>query len=285
MAEDTEEPSALVKSSKSHSKGQHSESEDNKIVRSAKPSPSLTSGPELDAILFIKMDFYEMTLEQFLFPKVPKEGEFIRQHCFHIPTTAQFLSAIIDGVEYIHSHGMVHRDLKPGNILLSVHSSYSPGSIDIMRCPQCPKRGSDKHCFITPHIGDFGLVAEIKKPTPGGATTPRGEHVFEPTELARLAPAGSRFYTPNPPIDVICPKLDVYSLGVVTLELLYEFCTRSERGIVLEGLKNGDIPALFKYPELVPAIKAMICDNRYERWGCADIRKWLEELKERYGRV
>jgi translation initiation factor 2-alpha kinase 3 len=250
--------------------------------------PRQTVPPELDAVLFIKMEIYPLTLEDLFWSEEKgKAKELNLKYCFHISAAIQILSTILDGVEYVHSQGMVHRDLKPGNILLSVHngSKYSSaGSIDVSSCSECGNSPAGQHTFITPHIGDFGLVAEIRKPQADSARTPRGEHVFEPTELARLAPAGSRFYTPQAPVDVICPKLDVYSLGVVTFELLYKFSTKSERMIVLEKLKMGEFPKDFEDHKMAAGIKAMICGSRDERWTCTDIRNWLQDAKERHRR-
>lgn len=286
--ETTEELSALANSPKSlRSKGPNSESQDNRIVpRFTKPRQTLMA--DLDAIVFIKMDLYPMTLEQFLWESHSNGGETELQHCFHIPPTAQILSAILDGVEYIHSQGMVHRDLKPGNILLSVHSDIkpaSPSTIDVKSCSECGNGAKVRRYFITPHIGDFGLVAEIRKPVGDSVRTPRGEDVFEPTELARLAPAGSKFYLPEAPVNVICPKLDVYSLGVVAFELIYKFSTKAERVVVLQQLKQGVLPAQFKDHIMASGINAMVCGNRNNRWDCSDARKWLEDIKERYRHV
>jgi translation initiation factor 2-alpha kinase 3 len=282
-------PSTPFRSPQSRRSGlANSESENNQLV--TRPTgPSQTHMPDLDAIVYIKMDLYPMTLEEFLWAGLKGEsGDIKVQHCFHIPPAVRILSAILDGVEYIHSQGMVHRDLKPGNILLSIHRdrrSTLTGSIDICNCSECSNSPEDEHTYITPHIGDFGLVAEIRKPQSDSVRTPRGEHVFEPTELARLAPAGSKFYLPQAPVDVICPKLDVYSLGVITLELLYKFRTKTERVLVLERLKLGSFNPDFEKHEMASGVKAMTRGNRDERWACADVRKWLDDTKRRYGQV
>lgn len=261
---------------------------ENNMLVPRSTGPRKTIPPELDAVLFIKMELYPLTLEDFLWSEQNgRSKELNMKYCFHTSAAVQILAAILDGVEYIHSQGMVHRDLKPGNILLSVHngSKYSSaGSIDISSCLECANSPGGQHTFITPHIGDFGLIAEIRKPEGDSARTPRSEHVFEPTELARLAPAGSKLYMPQAPVDVICPKLDVYSLGVVAFELLYKFGTKSERMLVLEKLKMGEFPSDFEYHEMTNGIKAMVCGSRDERWTCANIRKWIQDAQERHRR-
>jgi serine/threonine protein kinase len=92
---------------------------------------------------------------------------------------------------------------------------------------------------------------------------------------------GTRFYcAPKEPRgkSVICPKVDVYSLGVIALELAYRFGTKTERNIELEGLKDGKFPSGFECHEMAEGIKNMLRKEREERWGCAQVRRWLERL-------
>lgn len=280
---------ALVKRSESsYFTGADSNLKGNMIVpRTAVSRNALMA--ELDAVLFIKMDLYPMTLEDFLWAgQICERRETEIRHCFHTLTAAHILSLILDGVEYIHSQGMIHRDLKPGNILLSVHHNpnlSSAGSVEIGACPECNGGLESRQTFITPHIGDFGLVAETKKPLADNFHNSTFEHKFEPTELARLAPAGSKLYLPQMATGIICPKLDVYSLGIIAFELLYKFGTRTERIMVLEKLKQGEFPADFETHKMASGIKAMTCRNREERWNCTAVRTWLEHIKDRYQRA
>jgi translation initiation factor 2-alpha kinase 3 len=235
---------------------------------------------KLDILLFIKMDFYPMSLEKFI---LPEAREVKVKHCFHTPTATRILGAILDGVEYIHSEGIVHRDLKPSNILLSVdHGPKKPSfssAVEITRCPECANNPESKQIFITPHIGDFGLAVEMRRAPRDAPRTPQGGYAFESTERA---PAGSKYYLPPTDADIICPKLDVYSLGVIALELFYRLDTKSERAVVLQELKDGIIPSKFATHKMASGIKGMTFGERDDRWDCATIRKWLEKTKERY---
>jgi translation initiation factor 2-alpha kinase 3 len=96
--------------------------------------------------------------------------------------------------------------------------------------------------------------------------------------------AGTKFYCP--PIlnndNTICPKLDVYSLGVIAFELCTKFGTKTERAVVLEKLNCGTFPREFDEHELAEGIKGMLCGRREDRWTCAQVRKWLRNINEKF---
>jgi translation initiation factor 2-alpha kinase 3 len=89
--------------------------------------------------------------------------------------------------------------------------------------------------------------------------------------------AGTRFYRP-PSSSKICPKLDVYSLGVIAFELLNKCGTKTERAVVLSDLLKGIFPAKFEKHEMADGIKHMLWNNRDDRWGCTEVRKWLKGI-------
>jgi serine/threonine protein kinase len=113
-----------------------------------------------DIVLFIKMALHPLTLEDFIWG----EGKSRLRYCFHTQICVRILLGILDGLEYIHDEGIIHRDIKPSNIFLSTRKgpkSNSDRVIDITGCYKCGI-SSGSRTFITPHIGDFGLAAEVK---------------------------------------------------------------------------------------------------------------------------
>ena len=230
---------------------------------------------DVDKFLFIKMALYPMTLEHFLWDGKEVENTLIK-HCFHASVTTLLLSAILDGVRYIHSNGIVHRDLKPANILLSVRkcpkSAYT-GSIEISDCNDCATGLDSTRICIVPRIGDFGLVKDITDE----------QDCDKDKELSELKPrkqAGTTLYLAKD--TTVCPKLDVFSLGVISFEMLCKFGTQQERIVVLEKLRNETVPTDFEDHCMVPGIRKMVCSNRKERWNCEAVQEWIQELKSKH---
>ena len=98
---------------------------------------------------------------------------------------AALVATLADAVEYMHERGILHRDLKPGNVLLATAASG-----------------------FVPRITDFGL-AKLRECD--GDYTSTGAALGTPAYMAPEQAAGAK---------LIGPAVDVYSLGAILYELL-----------------------------------------------------------------
>jgi predicted Ser/Thr protein kinase len=96
---------------------------------------------------------------------------------------AGLVEKVARGVHHAHANGILHRDLKPGNILLDEHDE--------------------------PRVSDFGLAKVLDA---GPELTRSGGHVGTPVYMAPEQVGGRR--------GDVSPRTDVWALGVLLYELL-----------------------------------------------------------------
>ncbi|KAH7355084.1 kinase-like domain-containing protein [Rhexocercosporidium sp. MPI-PUGE-AT-0058] len=247
---------------------------------------TLYEGVQKDVVLHIKMFPYPLSLDDFIWGSGSHKISGLK-HCFHTLPTIRLLLAILDGTEYLHRKGFIHRDLKPPNIFVSILEPKEPAThqyVNILDCKECGTWGQEIHLCL--HIGDFGLIHDLKVVAADPEATPdRKKAALEPFPFSTAATqqAGTKFYTPTevPKENPICTKLDVYSFGVITFEMAYKFGTKMERYNAMLNLRNGVYPKNFEHHTLAEGIKAMLCEDRDKRWSCAQVRQWLNaKLKE-----
>ncbi|XP_076007983.1 eukaryotic translation initiation factor 2-alpha kinase 1 isoform X2 [Genypterus blacodes] len=182
-------------------------------------------------LLYIQMQLCERSLKDWISERNSKPREERDSGgpygCIDTEHSLSLLRKTLEGVEYIHSRGIMHRDLKPRNIFL--HSN---------------------DCHI--RIGDFGLackdiiVDKQKSSTSDSCdsshTTGVGTFVYAAPEQLK----GSHYDS----------KSDMYSIGVLALELFHPFGTEMERVRTLEDLREGTIPDSFcrRWPVLAEHI-------------------------------
>ncbi|XP_071083895.1 eukaryotic translation initiation factor 2-alpha kinase 1-like [Haliotis cracherodii] len=151
---------------------------------------------------------------------------------------------LLRGVDYIHSQGLMHRDLKPRNIFL---------------------QGSSLHV----KIGDFGLATEDIMSNDGDTVlSPPGykevfkfdRHTAEVGTLTYAAPEQLRGCMYD-------SKCDIFSLGVILFEQYNCFVTEMERHASITSLKKGDVPQIFSqhWPGQAKAVYKMTHTEPPER--------------------
>ncbi|XP_057385170.1 eukaryotic translation initiation factor 2-alpha kinase 1 isoform X5 [Balaenoptera acutorostrata] len=167
-------------------------------------------------MLHIQMQLCELSLWDWITERNQQGRESMDESaCPYVMASVatKIFQELVEGVFYIHNMGIVHRDLKPRNIFL---------------------HGPDQQV----KIGDFGLAcADIIQNTDWA----NGNGKRTPTHTSRV---GTCLYASPEQLEgsEYDAKSDMYSLGVILLELFQPFGTEMERAHVLTGLRTGQIP-------------------------------------------
>jgi len=193
------------------------------------------------ATLFIQMQLCHQTLRQWLDLRNDHLAPLNIEHALHI------FRQVVKGVEYIHSQGIVHHDIKPSNIFLSSD----------MREVQ---------------VGDFGLACRLIGHPSSSLSVITSVH--QPGQL------GTKLYAAPEQLSGVChAKSDVYSLGIVLFELIHSFNTAMERSKVISQLRSGHIPTELaaSYPHLVQLISSTVVTSLKKRPTSSVLVEMLQE--------
>ena len=168
-----------------------------------------------------------------------------------IQDAIQITSNICDGLSYAHKRGMVHRDVKPGNIMLDIQNQAI--------------------------LMDFGIVKIVGSSAHTLTGAVIGTANYMPPEIIRSETADQRS--------------DIYALGITLYEMLSgkpPFDADSAMTIMMMHL-NDPIPDLNSIrndlsPELVQIVNKALAKDRTERYQTAeDFAKDLRSLLQQTG--
>ncbi|MCH2202254.1 MAG: serine/threonine protein kinase [Fuerstiella sp.] len=135
---------------------------------------------------------------------------------------ARLLQAVAETIHFAHEHKVIHRDLKPGNILVDIHDQ--------------------------PLITDFGIARRIEdQQTPGHVDVLMGTAEYMPPEQASGEPTG--------------PLSDVYSLGATLYCLLTgrpPFQSHNTLDTLLDVIQRDPVPPR-RLNQRIPRDLELIC--------------------------
>ncbi len=155
---------------------------------------------------------------------------------------SQLIDGILDGLDFLHEHNVMHRDMKPGNILIA-------------------KRGDE----YIPKIADFGLSRQVES--------------FEKSSFVNSFAGGSAYYAAPEQLagEKVRANVDLWSFGVILYELLTgdrpftataaKSETEDARQEIYSKIKRGELPANIHNvpPPYQTMIKACLIPDRTKR--------------------
>jgi serine/threonine-protein kinase len=193
--------------------------------------PLLDSG-EADGFLYYAMPFVE---GESLRERLARGGE------LPVQEAVRLLVEVVDALAYAHARGVVHRDIKPDNVLLS-----------------------GRHALLT----DFGVAKAVSEATGRQQLTTAGVALGTP---AYMAPEQA---SADPHVD---HRADLYAVGVLGYELLAgrpPFTGTSSQEVLAAHVTQAPVPLATLRPSVPPAVAGVImhCLEKRpaDRWQSAE---------------
>src|SRR3990172_2814576 len=193
--------------------------------------PLLTAGASGDLLYYI-MPFIQ---GESLRAKLAREGE------LPVPEVLRILKDVLDALAHAHEQGVVHRDMKPDNVLLS-----------------------GKHALVT----DFGVAKAVSESTGDHSLTSLGVALGTPTYMSPEQAAA------DPHVD---HRADIYAVGAMAYEMLTgrpPFTGANVQAVLTAHITQAPDPVT-RYRETVPAalnelILRCLAKKAADRWQRAD---------------
>lgn len=160
---------------------------------------------------------------------------------------------IVEGLVYLHAQGLIHRDLKPGNIFIDTNGDIKIGDFGLAVGHEHVHQQIKTKSLIEP----FG--ASPRNSLTGGIGTPL--YVSPEQENQKIGQGYDQ-------------KVDMYSLGIILLELLVPFQTTMERMIVIDEARSTAIKLPLSISGNAEKILRNLLDhNPLERFSAEDLLK------------
>ncbi len=177
----------------------------------------------------------------------------------------------LNGLEHLHSMGLIHRDISPENIMLS----------------------QDHHGKLLVKVIDFGIAKSLAEGESGHGLTQTGMFLGK---LKYASPEQAGFLKEGEHLD---PRSDLYSFGIVMYEMLAgraPFQATNPHGYILKHVTEKPLPIAQLSPEVSvpPQLEAMVMKSlekgRDQRFAsAAEFAEGLEAIRsaiapdEKYG--
>jgi serine/threonine protein kinase/Flp pilus assembly protein TadD len=220
------------------------------------------------AMRFVKGDNLKQAIEHFHQMEKPGRDPGERSLAFR-----ELLGRFVDvcqAVAYAHSRGILHRDLKPGNVMLGKYGETL--------------------------VVDWGLAKPVGRPE---SLPKEGEATLRPSSgsAAGATRAGTAVGTPaymSPEqaagrLEELGPASDIYSLGAMLYALLTGQAPfpGSDPGDILQRVQRGDLVSPRRVKPAVPEALEAVClkamaQRPHDRYGTAlaleaDVEHWLAD--------
>jgi serine/threonine protein kinase/WD40 repeat protein len=180
-------------------------------------------------------------------------GEWLDRQAFPVPVrqSARLVATVAEAVQHAHDRGVLHRDLKPNNVILQatkedpIEQEPPPGSVQL--------RGDQ----YIPRVVDFGLAKLLERGGPSETTT---RQILGTPKYMAPEQAQARH-------EDVGPTADVYALGVILYEMItgrapYEGATDVE---VLRQAIDGNLTQPRHLRSDVPRDLEAICLKAMDR--------------------